>query len=114
MKYTAERVLRLGISFAFLYAGFSIIFNPELWIGFVPLWISSIFPGNGFLLTHGVIDIIIALWLLSGRAIYYASLVAAFFLFVIVLVNLGSLQIVFRDISIFFAAIALAILSKDK
>ena len=114
MKFTAERVLRLGISFAFLYAGLSIVFNPGSWSGFVPLWISNIFPGNTFLFAHGITDIVVALWLLSGRAIYYGALVAAFFLLSIVIVNLGAIDIVFRDVSIFFAAIALAILSRDK
>ncbi len=113
MKYTAERVLRIGIAFSFLYAGFSIISNPIAWSGFVPMWISNIFPGTGFLIGHGVIDIIIALWLLSGRAIYYAAIVAAFFLLSIAIVNLSVFDIVFRDVSIFFAAIALAILNKE-
>jgi len=112
MKYTAERVLRIGIAFSFLYAGLSIIINPIAWSAFVPLWISNIFPGNTFLFSHGITDIVIALWLLSGRAIYYGALVAAFFLLLIVVVNLGALDIVFRDISIFFAAIALAVMSK--
>ena len=47
---------------------------------------------------------------LSGKKIFYASFLAGGILLSIIIFNLGSLDIVFRDAAIFFSAAAAAVL----
>lgn len=104
-------LLRAGICIAFLYAGTSALINPSNWIGFVPQWISVFLDRELFLITHGITDLLIGLWLLSGVKPFYSGLIAALSLISIIIVNYNQLEIIFRDIAILFAAISLMVLS---
>jgi len=106
-------VLRLGLAFSLLYAGISIFYNPTDWIGFVPQWVREL-SGGGYLSLYGhaCFDILLGLWLLSNKWTFYASILTALNLFSISLFNLSQLDIIFRDVSLIFMALALAILSK--
>ncbi|MDP3726057.1 MAG: hypothetical protein Q8R36_02575 [bacterium] len=108
-------VLRIGLAFAFLYPAISAIFNPFAWIGYFPSFAHTIIP-NDTLLLHlfGFTEAVIGLWLLSGKNIFYPSIAAAVFLFLIVVFNLSQMDVVFRDLSIFAIAVALAILHSPK
>jgi len=112
---TASLFLRVGIGFSFLYAGIAVFLDPNSWIGFVPGFIENLVSKELFLYAHGLFDFLLALWLISGKKTFYASILASLTMSGIVIFNLSSLDILFRDISILFAAIALALLSlKDK
>ncbi|MEK6904275.1 MAG: hypothetical protein AABW87_01650 [Nanoarchaeota archaeon] len=113
MKYDASFFLRIGLAFVFIYVAISAFFYPETWIGFLPDFLGSSVTKGYFLLAHDAFGIGLGLWLLSGKKTFYAAVISSVALAVIVLTNLGSLLIVFRDIGLFFAAVALAILSKE-
>lgn len=102
--------LRIGLATVFLYAGISAFLNPTVWIGFIPSWVTDIFPGTILLFAHATFDVLLALWLLFGKKVFYASIAAGLMLLTIIIFNVGALDIVFRDIAILFAAVALAIL----
>ena len=102
--------LRIGLATVFLYAGIAAVMNPEAWIGFIPAWIQDFFPGKVILFTHATFNVILSMWLLSGKKIFYASFLAGGILLSIIIFNLGSLDIVFRDAAIFFSAAAAAVL----
>jgi len=51
---------------------------------------------------------------LSGKKTYYVAVVSSVILAGIVLTNLGAMIIIFRDVGLFFASVALAVLSKKK
>ena len=110
MSKTAEYILRGGLAFAFLYPPYSAIMEPESWIGFFPQFLRDI-AGNETILLHGfgIIEVIIALWILFGRNIFIPSVIAAIMLLSIVLFNWGAMEILFRDLSIFAMALALAV-----
>ena len=110
----ASFFIRLGIAFAFVYAAISAFITPENWIGFMPSWISAI-PVDQFLILQifSGVEILLGLWLITGKKLFYSAIVSAVFLAGITIVNIGALDIVFRDITIFLAAIALAILARD-
>lgn len=110
-KKLASFFLRIGLATVFLYAGIATFLNPTAWIGFIPAWVRSIIPTNIFLLIHAVLDIAIGMWLITGRKPFYASVVAGLALLAIIVFNLGALDIIFRDIAIFFSAVALMILN---
>ncbi len=103
--------LRIGLAVVFLYAAVSSMLEPQNWIGFIPDFIKSIIPADIFLVLFSVYEFLLSLWLLSGRKGFYSAILSALTLAAIIFFNFTVLEIVFRDIAIFFAAIALAILS---
>lgn len=106
--------LRLALASVFLYAAIASFLTPDNWIGFLPQWLKSIIPGITLLFAFSAYEIILSLWLLSGKKIVYASTLAAITLFLIIIANISQLDILFRDIAIFFSAIALIFLDKEK
>ena len=70
---------------------------------------------NDVLLLHlfGIFEIVLAFWILSGKNIFYPSVLAAIILLAIVLFNFGELDVLFRDISILATAVALVILHRE-
>jgi len=109
---TARLILRIGLAFAFAYAAIAGFLNPAAWIGFAPVWLQQIVSDSVLTIGIGVVEIAIAALLLFLKRPFYPAIAAAVMLAGIVVFNLGALDIVFRDISLFAAAIALAILSK--
>jgi hypothetical protein len=66
---------------------------------------------HGLLKVFAVYEIVLALWILSGRWLRSAALLAAAALAGIVLAQPGDLIISFRDIGLALAALALAALA---
>ncbi len=110
----ASFFLRIGIAFSFIYVGVMAFSNPSSWIGFVPSFIENFVSKESFLYTHGLFDFLLGLWIISGKKTFHASILASLAMLGIIIFNLNSFDIVFRDISILFAAIALGILSWEK
>lgn len=104
--------LRIGLAVVFLYAAVAALINPDAWVGFIPPFVRSIIPARTFLVVHSISEIILGLWLLSGMYSFVAGVLAAAAMAGIVLFNLGSLDIVFRDIAILFMALALVVISR--
>ena len=101
-------LLRSGIAFAFLYPAINAFFDPYSWLGYFPKFMHGILPDMVLLHSFGAIEITIALWILSGKNIFWPSTVATLMLVAITLLNLQDFQIVFRDVSIAFMTVALA------
>ena len=95
----------------FLYAAAAAFLDPTSWIGFLPLGLQKIFPANILLSVFSVYEILLALWLISGWRTFYAAILASLTLFLIIITNIGVLDIVFRDAAILFSAVGLAVLS---
>lgn len=106
--------LRLAISIPFLYAAIAAFLTPESWIGFLPGWIGSIMPAEIALSAFSIYQIVLSLWLLSGKWLQYSSLLASTTLLGITIFNLGALDIVFRDVGLFIASVSLALLAYEK
>ena len=104
-------LLRIGVAFAFLYPALSALYNPLAWIGYFPAFTLGIVPDTVLLHVFGVIEIIIGLWILSGRKIFIPSTLATIMLVAIVTFNANLMDVVFRDLSIAAMSAALAILS---
>ena len=107
-------LLRLGVAFAFLYPPVSAFFNPAAWVGYFPPFLLDLFAGQEALLLNafGVFEVVIGLWILSGRKIFVPSALAALSLVAIVAFNFPQMDVVFRDLSIAAAAAALALMSR--
>ena len=108
----ASFLIRIGLAAVFFYAAISSFLEPNSWVGFFPGRLREIIPGGMLLTGFSVFELFMGLWLISGKYAFYSGLVAAAALFGIIVANMGSLQIIFRDIAIMFSAIALMFLEK--
>jgi hypothetical protein len=111
---TADLLLRLGVAFAFLFPPVNAFIDPYSWVGYFPAVIRDIGPEMLLLHLFGVVEVAIGLWILSGKRIFYPSVAAVVILALIVLTNLGDFQVLFRDVSVAFAALALAVLNRPR
>ena len=114
MKFDGSFFLRFGLAFVFIYVAVSAFLMPEAWIGYLPNFLGSSVTKGYFLFVHDAFGLLLGLWLLTGWKTFWAALIAAVFLAGITITNLGVFLIVFRDIGLFFAAVALAVLSKKE
>ena len=108
--------MRIGLAFSFLYAAYGAFVNPVVWIGFIPFWAielsSPVLTEAQLLTVFSLSEVVLAIWLLSGWKLFTSSLAAVFMLLGLVIFNLGAFDILFRDLSLVAAALALAALSR--
>lgn len=100
--------LRGALAFSFLYPPINAWSDPAAWVGYFPAFTQGILPDATLLHVFGVVEIVLALWILSGWKIFFPSLIAAAMLFTIVAFNMSEFQVLFRDVSIALLALALA------
>lgn len=106
---TAQRILRAGVAFAFLYPAVSAVFTPDSWIGYFPSILRGVVPDLVLLHSFGFVEAVLALWIVSNKKIFLPSLTATVMLVSIVVLNVSQFEIVFRDLSIAAGALALAV-----
>ncbi len=111
LDHLAIFLLRLGLALAFFYAAIAAFFDPFSWIGFFPNWMTTLIPGTILLMLWNIYELTLAVWLLSGWKAFPASVLASLTMLMIILPNLFSLDIVFRDLAILCAALALSALT---
>lgn len=109
---TATLLLRLGVAFAFLFPPANALIDPYYWIGYVPNFLDAIVPDMAMLYLFGIVEVVIGLWILSGKRIFIPSVAATALLALIVLLNLNDFQVLFRDVPIALMALALAVLNR--
>jgi uncharacterized membrane protein YphA (DoxX/SURF4 family) len=109
MSTASQWLLRVGVAFAFVYPPLDALSNPDSWIGYFPQFLlNSGIPSMVLLHGFGIVEIVIALWILSGRYLEWPACLAALMLAAIVAFNLTQFEILFRDLAIAAAALALA------
>jgi uncharacterized membrane protein YphA (DoxX/SURF4 family) len=103
--------LRVGTAFAFLYPPIKAITDPISWIGYFPSFIQRL-PIPSMVLLHGfgLVEVVIAVWILSGWKIRIPAAVATLMLLAIVVFNASQMDVVFRDLSIACMTLALALM----
>jgi uncharacterized membrane protein YphA (DoxX/SURF4 family) len=103
-------ILRIGLAFAFLYPPIDAIFDPFSWLGYFPSWMHGYVPDMVLLHSFGAVEVIVALWILSGWKIFWPSCIALLMLLAIVFFDgSGQFEILFRDLTIASIALALAV-----
>jgi cobalamin biosynthesis protein CobD/CbiB len=107
-------LLRLALALAFIYPPISAHFAPYDWIGYFPSFMRNIVSDQTLLGAWGILELVIGVWILSGKRIFIPSVLAAVLLVSIVLFNPSQFEVVFRDLSIAFVALALAFWSWGK
>jgi hypothetical protein len=110
---TISYLLRIAVAFSFLYPPIAAWFAPDNWIWFVPDFIEIFIDKGIFLHIFGAIEILIALGVLFLKNPVWPSLAATFVLLAIIILDWSTFDVVFRDISILLAALALVALHKN-
>lgn len=117
---TSKRIpiffLRFGLAFVLLYAGAAGFLQPSNWIGFIPQWMRDSAPlgmsENALLSLVSGAEVVFGVLLLLGIQVFLIALLSAIFLLAIVIFNWGAFDAIFRDVGLFFAALALVFLSR--
>lgn len=107
---TVSLILRLSLGFAFIYAAISHYFSPDNWLQFYPDFMQEIASENWYILLAFLGELAFGLMIISGRLTYYLAILSALALSVILVFNLDQMFILFRDVSLIGASIALAVL----
>lgn len=107
-------LLRIGVAFAFLYPAVKAVFDPISWISYFPDFLLGIVPDAVLLHSFGALEVVIALWILSGKKIFIPSVLAALILTAIILFHWSGMDVIFRDVPILFMAIALALMARSE
>ncbi len=104
----AHFLLRAGLAFSFVYPPISALGDPTSWAAYFPRFVHAL-PVSTTALLHGfgVVEVVVAVWLLTGWRVRVSAALAAFILLAIVFFNLQNFEVLFRDLSI--AAMALAL-----
>ncbi len=105
--------LRLGLATVFIYAAIASTLNPNDWVGYLPGVLTAVLPAETLLMLFSVVELALAVWLLSGVYVRYAAVVSFLMLGGIVVSNFALLDISFRDLGLMFAALALAFSPSD-
>jgi len=113
---TISLLLQVGLAITLVYAAVAGFFEPNNWIGFLPNFLRDLVPVSDKLLLTlvGSAQIIVSIPLVVQKKPFYPAIAAAIFFGAVVVLNFGALDIVFRDIGLFFAAVALAVHSKRR
>jgi len=104
-------LLRTAIASVFAYASVASFLSPDNWIGFFPLFLQHAVPENILLNGFSLYEILLAVWLISGKFTFYAAVLSVLTIGGIIVFNLNLLDIVFRDFAIVLAAASLAVFS---
>lgn len=110
----AHLILRLSLGFAFLYPAINAWFDPDSWLSYFPKFMRGIVSDHLLLSSFGLLEIVIALWIISNRRIFIPSIVATILLISITFFHLNDFQVLFRDVSLAGMALSLAILAFQK
>ena len=109
----AHLALRAGVALAFLYPPINALSDPYAWIGYFPPFVKGFIPDLTLLHIFGAVEVILALWILSGWRIFWPSLAAMGMLLGIVVFNMPNFQVLFRDVSIAAMAFVLVVISYE-
>jgi uncharacterized membrane protein YphA (DoxX/SURF4 family) len=104
----AAWLLRGGLAFIFAYAGVSSLQHPLEWIGYLPHFLTQLLTATTLVKVFAIIELLLAVWLISGKFVKWAGALSALMLLGIVAFNSSQLIITFRDIGL--AAMALALI----
>lgn len=108
MKNLPVLILRLFLAINFIWIGVYIFQQPEAWGGYIQPWAKNLspIPIKELMLGTAIFDIGLGIWLLLGRMIWIAALIASIHL-AVVLVTSGINAITVRDIGLLGATLFL-------
>lgn len=107
----ARWLIQLGLAAVLIYAGTSQLQKPNDWTTYFPSFVPSSISLITLVKVVAVFELLVAIWLLSGKYLKLAGLLCALTFSGIIIFNLHVLIITFRDIGLLFASLALVLLA---
>lgn len=111
MRRWVDLLLRISLAFAFLYPPIAAWGDPFTWLAYIPHFVAALWPLPTLWLLHlfGVVEIVLAGWLLYGWRAHIPAALMAFILLFIIVTNTDQFDVLFRDLTIAGLAVALSI-----
>ncbi len=106
----ASLIIRVGLAAVFAYAAIDAFREPDAWVSFIPAFTTKFVAAKTALDMLSVAQLVLVAWLLWGKYVKLAALVAIGFLAGLVVFNFSTFLITFRDIGLIAAAAALIFL----
>ncbi|MDP3724239.1 MAG: DoxX family membrane protein [bacterium] len=115
MQRFARPVLRTGLGITFVWIGILILQDPLAWGGYLEPWAVSLLPMplEQVMVSTGVLDIVIGVFLIVNLFPWIAALAATVHL-VMVLLTSGFTAVTVRDIGLLGAAMSLLFFNWQK
>ncbi len=110
-KTTVSVLLRMALALPLIYVAIASFAHPFDWLTFFPSFLKNHVDEKVLIGFSSFFDLLLAAWVLSGTYIFISSIFTAVFIGLIFITNLGSFSLIYGDLSIIFAATALAALS---
>jgi len=107
LPVNSRLLLAAGLAFVFAYAAIASFRQPGEWVGYVPSFMTKAVPADTAVKAIAGYELLLSAWLLSGKYRKYAAALSALTLAGIVVFNWGQMLITFRDVGLFFMALAL-------
>lgn len=122
MRKFAYFTLRASLAFAFIYPPVAAWFDPFTWLGYIPHFVAifwtiftfGLLSNTALLHTFGIVELVLAGWVLWGKNIFIPCALMLFILLFIVVTNVDQFDTLFRDLSIAGLALALMFLNWPK
>ncbi|HZX50182.1 MAG TPA: hypothetical protein VFE94_03515 [Candidatus Paceibacterota bacterium] len=101
--------LRTGLAFVFLYTAVVGFMDPGAYIKWIPGFVLESLPVGAvpFLISFFIFEAVLAVWLLWGKWGVAAAVISAALLFAITFLNLNAFGVLFRNVGLIAAAVAL-------
>lgn len=110
---SASLLIRLGLIFVFGWAAIFMSISPDKYLHYMPLFVEQFIPRTFALHIFAIYEIILCIWLATGIKARYSGLLTAITIGGLTAFNYSEFSALFRNVSIFFSAIALVVISKD-
>lgn len=110
----APVVLRIGICLVYLWFGLNQLLNPSAWTIYLPGY-TNLLPVSpeGIVAFNGVIEVVLALFLLIGWKVrFFATLLAVHAFHILTTVGYSAIGV--RDFAIFVAVLSVALHGADR
>ncbi len=114
IHHLSTHILQFGLAFVFIYAAIQIFLNPEGFVHYTPEIIFKFMSLEVFMYTFATFEILLSLWIISGKKMIYSSLIAASIMALVIVFNLDLFIVLFRNVAIMCCALALAGISHDE
>lgn len=106
-------LLRIGLAFVFAYAAVSAFFEPLRFAGYMPSFLPHRFVEQVCLPFFSAYELILAVLLLAGVRLFVVSMLSAVTVVGIIVINLDLFPLLFRNVAILCAALALAVQARE-
>lgn len=109
---TASLLIRSGLAIVFLYAATSTLITPQDWVIYLPHFVTSLIDPTTLVRIFAVYELVLAGLLIAGRYIRWVGLLTAITFLGVILSNFSLFTITFRDVALFFSALALVFIEE--